>query len=227
MKFSIIIPCLNEQQNIKNCLFALQALRHQAEIILVDGGSQDDTLKIAASLVDKLFISEKGRAKQMNSGAAHANGEILIFLHADTYLPVDALTLISQNISTTKVWGRFDIRLTGSHWMLAVIATGDQAIFVTKTAFESVNGYPNIALMEDISLSQCLKKLSAPLCLTAKVHSSARRWQEFGVFKIIFLMWSLRLGYFFGENPEVLAQLYQKGDYWLPVCLSESGFTRF
>lgn len=100
-------------------------------------------------------------------------------------------------------------RLTG-------IATGDQVIFVTKTAFNAVNGYPNIALMEDISLCQALKKLSSPRCLSAKVHSSARRWASSGVFKIILLMWSCRLGYFFGENPAVLAQLYQQGRYWLP-----------
>lgn len=225
VKFSIIIPALNEEQGIKECLLALQHYRDQAEIILVDGGSHDQTLNIATPLVDKVLKSDQGRAKQMNNGANAANGDILIFLHADTYLPDHALTLINDSVN----WGRFDIRLTGSHWMLAVIAfmmnwrsrltgiaTGDQVIFVTKTAFNTVNGYPTIALMEDISLCHALKKLSPPLCLRAKVHSSARRWQEFGVFKIILLMWSLRLGYFFGENPEVLARLYKQGRCWLP-----------
>lgn len=228
MKFSIIIPALNEQQGMKDCLLALQPYRNQAEIILVDGGSHDQTISIATPLVDKVLQSEKGRARQMNAGADSANGEILIFLHADTYLPNNALSLINDAIGVA-VWGRFDIRLTGSHWMLAVIAqmmnwrsrltgiaTGDQVIFVTRTAFNAVNGYPNIALMEDIDLCQRLKKLSSPLCLSAKVHSSARRWQQFGVFKIILLMWSLRLGYFFGANPELLARLYQQGRYWLP-----------
>lgn len=228
MKFSIIIPALNEQQGIKDCLLALQQYRNQAEIILVDGGSHDQTLSIATPLVDKVLQSEKGRARQMNVGANSATGDVLIFLHADTYLPDNALALINDAIGVA-VWGRFDIRLTGSHWMLAVIAqmmnwrsrltgiaTGDQVIFVTKTAFNAVNGYPNIALMEDISLCQALKKLSSPLCLNAKVHSSARRWASGGVFKIILLMWSLRLGYFLGENPAVLAQLYQQGRYWLP-----------
>jgi hypothetical protein len=100
-------------------------------------------------------------------------------------------------------------RLTG-------IATGDQVIFVTKTAFNRVHGYPEIPLMEDISLSSRLKKLSAPLCLNAKVRSSARRWQQFGIFKTILLMWSLRLGYFFGAPADKLAQLYRTGHYWLP-----------
>ena len=229
MKFSIIIPVLNEQHGIENCLLALQRYRDQAEIILVDGGSHDQTISIATPLVDKVLKSAKGRARQMNVGANSADGDLFIFLHADTYLPDNALTLISDG---NAVWGRFDIRLTGSHWMLAVIAlmmnwrsrltgiaTGDQVIFVTKTAFNRVNGYPNIALMEDIALCRRLKKLSSPLCLTAKVHSSARRWQEFGVFKIILLMWSLRLGYFFDENPKALARLYKQGRFWLPRCL--------
>lgn len=235
MRFSIIIPSLNEQQQIKNCLLALQPWRNQAEIILVDGGSHDDTVSIATPLVDKRLSCSKGRAKQMNLGANHAEGEILIFLHADTYLPKNALGLIRQNISLTKVWGRFDIKLTGSHWLLPIIsqmmnwrsrftgiATGDQVIFVARTAFDNVHGYPDIALMEDISLSQSLKKLSSPLCLTAKVHSSARRWQQFGVFNTIFLMWSLRLGYFFGTHPDTLALLYQQGYYWRPVCLRKT-----
>lgn len=228
MKFSIIIPALNEQHGIKECLLALQPYRYQAEIILVDGGSHDQTISIATPLVDKVLTSDKGRARQMNVGANSATGDVLIFLHADTYLPGNALALISETIGVA-IWGRFDICLTGSHWMLAIIAqmmnwrsrltgiaTGDQVIFVTKTAFNAVNGYPTIALMEDISLCQRLKKLSPPLCLRAKVHSSARRWQEFGVFKIILLMWSLRLGYFFGENPQMLALLYRQGRCWLP-----------
>lgn len=227
MQFSIIIPTLNEQQGIKNCLLELQRYRNHAEIILVDGGSNDLTLALAEPLVDKVLKSEKGRARQMNVGANAASGEMLIFLHADTYLPDHALTLIKD-----ATWGRFDIHLTGSHWLLPIIAfmmnwrsrltgiaTGDQVIFVAKAAFNAVNGYPNIALMEDISLCHRLKKLSSPLCLHAKVHSSARRWQEFGVFKIILLMWSLRLGYFFAENPDVLARLYQQGHFWLPRCL--------
>lgn len=229
MKFSIIIPTLNEQVNIKNCLQPLQQLRHQAEIILVDGGSHDDTVTLAQPLVNKILCCNPGRARQMNIAAQYAEGEILIFLHADTSLPDNALWLISKKINGKRPWGRFDIHLTGGHWMLPVIATmmnwrsrltgiatGDQVIFVKRTAFENVNGYPNISLMEDISLCKRLKKLSAPLCLSAKVNSSGRRWLQFGVFKTIFLMWSLRLGYFFGANPDKLAQLYKEGRYWLP-----------
>ncbi len=231
MQFSIIIPTLNEQKSIADCLSALQPLRQHAEIIVVDGNSTDNTIEIATPLADKVFRCETGRAMQMNCGASHAVGEILLFLHADTSLPNHALNLISANIGN-KVWGRFDIQLIGSHWMLPVIAqmmnwrsrfsgiaTGDQVIFVRKSAFEQSGGYPEIALMEDIALSKQLKNLSPPLCLNAKVQSSARRWLQFGVFQTILLMWSLRLGYFFAENPENLSQLYKKGRYWLPKSL--------
>lgn len=227
MLFSIIIPTLNEELELENCLLALQILRQQAEIIVVDGGSSDHTLRLATPLVDQVLSSNQGRALQMNFGATHAHGEILIFLHADTYLPANALLLISQQLNE-KCWGRFNINLIGSHRLLPLIAwfmnarsrltgiaTGDQVIFVTCTAFHKINGYPIIALMEDIGVCQRLKKLSPPLCLTAKVQSSARRWQQFGVFKTILLMWRLRLGYFLGENPDKLALMYQQGRCWL------------
>jgi rSAM/selenodomain-associated transferase 2 len=225
MKFSIIIPTFNEAQSIEKCLFALQKFRADTEIILVDGGSDDETVNLAKPLVDTILNSEKGRANQMNCGANAANGEMLIFLHADTFLPENALTLISEN-RNDAIWGRFDMRLIGSHFMLGVIsqmmnwrsrftkiATGDQAIFVKKSVFHELNGYAKLALMEDIELCKRLKKRDSPLCLNAKVESSARRWEEFGVFKIILLMWRLRLGYFLGENPETLAQIYKLGQF--------------
>ncbi len=232
MKFSIIIPTLNEQENIESCLQSLQPLRAQAEIVVVDGGSDDETLVLAQPLADRILRCDAGRARQMNIGAQYAEGEILIFLHADTFLPDNALTLIGKHLGDKVHWGRFDICLTGPHWMLPVIAqmmnwrsrltgiaTGDQAIFVKRIAFEAVNGFPNIPLMEDISLCKRLKKRTPPLCLSAKVRSSARRWEQFGVFKTIFLMWSLRWGYFFNAHPGALAQLYKEGRCWKPAWL--------
>ena len=227
MKFSIIIPTLNEAQTIKNCLTPLQTLRHNCELIVVDGGSDDNTIALAKPLADKLIPSATGRALQMNNGAAHANGKVLIFLHADTSLPYAAAELISQAITDKRQWGRFDIRLKGSHPMLSVVAwfmnwrsrltgvaTGDQAIFITKSLFESVGRYPAIALMEDVALCKILRKISPPLCLKAKVTSSGRRWEKFGVFKTILLMWSLRLRYYFGADPQTLTSLYNKGQFW-------------
>jgi Glycosyltransferases involved in cell wall biogenesis len=227
MKFSVIIPTLNEQQTIESSLLALQALRGNCEIIIVDASS--GPLRAPAALADKIIRSEIGRAKQMNTGASHASGEILIFLHADTYLPEKPLQLIEQHLSGNKQWGRFDIRLCGDHFMLQIIAgmmnlrsrltgivTGDQAIFVTRTAFSAVGGYPDIDLMEDIALSKALKKISPPICLKAKVTSSGRRWQRYGVYRTILLMWSLRLRYFFGADPRRLVALYCRGQFWKP-----------
>lgn len=226
MNFSIIIPTLNEELSIVNCLKALQPLRHCCELIVVDGGSTDKTNKLAKSLADKVISSEQGRAIQMNTGAQSATGDLLMFLHADTFLPQDVLAQIAQG-NNNRQWGRFDVKLSGSHPMLKVIAvfmnwrsrltgiaTGDQVIFVNKRLFESVGQYPVIPLMEDIALCKQLKKISRPVCLKAKVTSSGRRWEQFGVFKTILLMWSLRLCYFFGADPKTLALLYNRGRFW-------------
>jgi rSAM/selenodomain-associated transferase 2 len=227
MKFSIIIPTLNEELSIVNCLVGLQSLRQYCEIIVVDGGSADNTKKLAQPLADKLISSTTGRAVQMNTGTERATGELLIFLHADTSLPQDALNQVIGAIKNNRQWGRFDVTLSGNHPMLKVIAifmnwrsrltgiaTGDQAIFVNKQLFESVGQYPVIPLMEDIALCKKLKKISSPICLKAKVISSGRRWEQFGVFETLLLMWSLRLRYFLGADPQTLANLYNKGNKW-------------
>ncbi len=223
---SIIIPTLNEQNNIQLCLEALQPLRNKSEIIVVDGRSIDETVEISKLLANSVIISAKGRARQMNAGAEKAKGEILVFLHADTFLPENALELFDQ---LNQGWGRFNIQLNGTSVMLKVIsafmnwrsritgiATGDQVIFVNKQLFNIVGGYPDIALMEDISLCAKLKKIKPPICLNAKVVSSGRRWEQFGVLKTIFLMWSIRIRYFLGENPETLSVLYSRGLFWKP-----------
>ncbi len=224
MKFSVIIPTLNEEKSIQSCLLALQPLRNDCEIIIADGESNDNTRSLALPLVDKVMTSAKGRAKQMNNGASYATGDILIFLHADTCLPENTLQLIQQKISTTRKWGRFDIQLSGKPFMLKVIAqmmnwrsrltgiaTGDQVIFVTRLAFQAVGQYPEISLMEDIALCKALKKISRPVCLKNKVISSGRRWEHNGICRTILLMWSLRLRYFFGADPKILAFLYANG----------------
>ncbi|MGR8998030.1 MAG: TIGR04283 family arsenosugar biosynthesis glycosyltransferase [Gammaproteobacteria bacterium] len=226
MKFSVIIPTLNEEKTIHSCLSALQPLRDNCEIIIVDGESIDNTQILAAPLADKVITSVKGRARQMNIGAKHATGNVLIFLHADTYLPENALLVIQQQLSSGGKWGRFNIQLSGKHFMLKVIAqmmnwrskitgiaTGDQVIFVTRPAFEAVGHYPEINLMEDIALCKALKKISPPICLKNKVTSSGRRWEHNGIYKTMLLMWSLRLRYFFGADSEILALLYSNGTF--------------
>ncbi|MEQ1559280.1 MAG: TIGR04283 family arsenosugar biosynthesis glycosyltransferase [Methyloglobulus sp.] len=224
---SIIIPTLNEAQSIVNCICPLQPLRNLCEIIVVDGCSTDNTRQLVQDLVDTVIISAQGRAIQMNAGAQHSKGKVLLFLHADTLLPPSAHNLIAESIDRGRQWGRFDVQLSGRSPLLKVIAffmnwrsrltgiaTGDQAIFVSKQLFDAVGHYPEIALMEDIALCTHLNKISSPICLKSPVISSGRRWEQFGIIKTILLMWSLRLRYFFGADPDVLANLYSRGKFW-------------
>jgi len=223
MQLSVIIPCLNEAHQIAELLESLQPLRsHGAEIIVVDGGSADATLAIARTRADRAIAAARGRAAQMNAGAAAATGDVLLFLHADTRLPDDADALIAGGLAQTqRIWGRFDVRIAGTHPMLRVIAavmnarsrwtgiaTGDQAMFATRAAFDGAGRYADIPLMEDIALSKGLKRLGAPLCLRARVTTSGRRWEQHGVLRTMALMWRLRLAYALGADPRQLATRY-------------------
>lgn len=225
MKLSIIIPVLNEADNILSALNALQNMRkHQHEIILVDGGSTDNSIELATPLVDRIIQTKQSRALQMNAGAEAANGDIYWFLHNDTIVADDYDQLIVQQLPRSgKHWGRFNVRLSGRHPLFTIIATmmnlrsrisgiatGDQGIFIDKISFKQINGYNDIALMEDINISKrLLKHVGRPLCLSDKITTSSRRWEQSGILKTIFLMWQLRLAYFFGANPESLAQRYR------------------
>jgi rSAM/selenodomain-associated transferase 2 len=223
-RLSIIIPALNEAVGLCERLLDLQGLRAQGhETLVIDGGSSDGTVDIAKPLVDQLDGAERGRAKQMNQGARLARGDILVFLHADTSLPMDAAELICRGLSEQKhVWGRFDVRISGQHpglrWVatcmnwrsrLSGIATGDQALFVRKEIFWDVGGYPDLPLMEDIALSKRLRTMHGmPLCLHATVTTSGRRWEQHGLLRTILLMWTLRCAYFCGVRPSLLARAY-------------------
>ena len=228
-KVSVIIPALNEAEEIRSTLNALQLLRSAGhEIILVDGGSTDQTVALSAPLADRVIVSTvRGRACQMNAGAYQATGDILLFLHADTRLPLNAITaVLSEMANSSKAWGRFNVRLTGRNLMLRIverminwrsrltgIATGDQAIFVRKDIFDAIGGFPEIPLMEDIAFCRRLKQAySSPLCLSEKVITSSRRWEENGIMRTILLMWWLRFAYFMGTPPGLLAQYYRHGE---------------
>ncbi len=224
MRLSIIIPVLNEAPEIASYLAALQGYRAAGhEVILVDGGSTDATLAQAQGRVDILLQSDRGRARQMNAGAAQAAGDVLLFLHADTRLPEKADALIRAALEAGRVWGRFDVRLSGERWPLRIIemfmngrsclsgiATGDQAIFVLREAFAHLGGFADIPLMEDIELSQRLKKISPPCCLHARVITSSRRWETQGIVRTVLLMWGLRLGWFFGVSAQRLQRIYYR-----------------
>lgn len=220
---SIVMPALNEAVGIETTLHALQPLRARGvEVVLADGGSSDGTAERAAQGVDTVVTSPRGRAQQMNAGAAAARSDALLFLHADTRLPPLADVQVLQALANGACWGRFDVRIEGRHWMLRVvgtlmnlrsrwsgIATGDQAIFVTRTAFDRVGGFPEQPLMEDIEISRRLKRLGRTACLRARVHTSGRRWEQHGVWRTILLMWRLRWRYWRGESPARLAEAYR------------------
>lgn len=222
MKISIIIPVLNEEKTIAPTLQHLQVFREQGhEVIVVDGGSDDDTVARTYGLVDQVLKSKCGRAFQMNTGTEYASGEVLLFLHADTVLPSRACSLITDVIAEGKEWGRFNVRLSGQSWFFRVIenmmnwrscltsiATGDQAIFVRRSLFLKVGAYPGIRLMEDIVLCRKLRNCSKSACVKDRVITSSRKWENNGIIRTVFLMWRIRLMYSLGVSADTLARKY-------------------
>lgn len=222
-RLCIVLPVLNEAPNLVATLEALVPLRQRgARVVVVDGGSQDETMALARPHADALISAPRGRAAQMNAGAALGWGEVLLFLHADTTLPAQADVQLLQALAKGHVWGRFDVRIQGRARMLVVvaammnlrsrwtgIATGDQAMFMTREAFAQVGGFAPQPLMEDIALSQRLRALGAPACLRERVITSGRRWEQHGVWRTMALMWRLRWRYWCGESAHSLARDYR------------------
>ena len=222
MSISIIIPTLNEEESIGILLQQLQDYRKQGhEIIVVDGGSKDKTISISNSLADIVIKSQPGRAHQMNKGAAHSSFDVLWFLHADTLVPDKSVENIEQAIHRYD-WGRFNITLSGKNVLFRIIekminirscmtgiATGDQGIFVKRQSFETVGGYFELPLMEDVELCKKLKVLSKPTCLKDELITSSRRWEKKGIFPTVLLMWKLRFLYWIGVSADRLATQYQ------------------
>jgi rSAM/selenodomain-associated transferase 2 len=225
-RLTIVIPVLDEAKIIVGALRALAPLRGRgAEIIVVDSGSGDGTQRLAAPFADRVLTAPRGRGAPLNAGAAAGSGDAFLFLHADTALPENADGLIAAALMR-RAWGRFDLRIAGRHPFLAVvarminwrsrltgIATGDQAIFVTRKAFAAVGGFPELPLMEDIAMSRRLKHLSRPACIATPVITSGRRWEHHGVWRTIVLMWRLRLAYYLGVEPARLALRYGRVPY--------------
>ena len=222
-RLDVIIPSLDESDQLPELLASLAPLRSDgAEVILADGGSRDATLAIARAQACRCLSAPRGRASQMNAGGEASHGDHLLFLHADTHLPPGAASLVAKALDGERCWGRFDVRLTGRHPLLSMIAaamnlrsrlagiaTGDQAMFMTREAFEAVGGFPVQPLMEDIEMSRQLKRLSPPACLRAKVTSSGRRWERNGAWRTIRLMWRLRYRYWRGISADILARDYR------------------
>ena len=218
----IIVPVLDEADTLVPRLRALQGFRKRgARLVVVDGGSQDDTLALARTHADLALLAPRGRASQMNAGAAACPADVLLFVHADTELPDNADLLVRRATMGAVAWGRFDVHIASSRPLLRLvagmmnrrsrwtgIATGDQALFVRHELFRSVGGFPDLPLMEDIAISRLLKRQGPPACLTEQVTTSARRWERHGVWRTILLMWRLRVAYFLGADPKQLAIRY-------------------
>jgi rSAM/selenodomain-associated transferase 2 len=230
---SIVIPSLDEAENLARLLPEVGARCAGAELIVVDGGSGDGTEEIMRGWPGARYLtSDRGRARQMNAGARAAGGDTLLFLHADTRLPPDAVSAIGRALSDPAVvGGRFDVRFSNSRWpfrMIAAfmnwrsrltrIATGDQAIFVRRAAFEAVGGYPDLALMEDVELCRRLKRRGRIACLPQRVTTSARKWERDGIARTVLLMWTLRLLFFCGVDANRLhAWYYGEGTSARPI----------
>jgi rSAM/selenodomain-associated transferase 2 len=227
VKLAIIVPVLDEAAQIEACLAALADLRLRGALaVVVDGGSGDQTVSLAAPLCDRLILAPRGRALQMNAGARceEARGaDVLLFLHADVRLPPQADRLIFRALSKGNArWGRFDVRLQGRSFGLGLvgslmnlrsratgICTGDQAIFVEQGAFLALEGFAPIALMEDVEFCRRARQLSAPAALRPPVIVSARRWDQAGLWRTMLLMGWLRLAFFLGADPQSLARRYR------------------
>jgi rSAM/selenodomain-associated transferase 2 len=224
MKLSVVVPVLNEAHALPALLEHLQPLwRSGVEIVLVDGGSEDGSATVAACAGFHVMRAERGRARQMNAGAAAVHGDALLFLHADTRLPDGAVQLIDAALADGRhVWGRFDVEFDIRTWTMAAtafgmnlrsclsgIATGDQALFMTRAAFDGVGGFPDQPLMEDVEITARLRQRSRPACVRRPVLTSARRWQARGTWRTILLMWRLRLEYWLGASAADLARRYR------------------
>lgn len=219
---SIVVPALDEAERIVE---VLRSVREPGvrEVIVVDGGSADETAARAATVADRVLRSARGRAVQMNAGADAASGDVLLFLHADTRLPAGFAAAVQQAVERGAIGGRFDVVLEGEHPFLPVVAflmnarsrltrisTGDQAIFVRRDVFAKLGGFAPIPLMEDVELTGRLRRLGPLAALRLRVRTSARRWEINGVARTIVLMWRLRLAYACGVPPERLARAYRR-----------------
>jgi rSAM/selenodomain-associated transferase 2 len=225
-RLSIVVPVLDEAANLARLLPDLLEREPRAEVLVVDGGSTDDSRAVVARTPSVRWVSApRGRARQMNTGASAAGGDALLFLHADTRLPDGAgAAILAALAEPGVVGGRFDVRLDSRRpllWIVGTlmnhrsrltgISTGDQGIFVRREIFDALGGYPDIPLMEDVELSRRLKRRGRLVALRLRVVTSARKWEREGVVRTVLLMWTLRLLYTLGVSPARLHRWYYGG----------------
>jgi rSAM/selenodomain-associated transferase 2 len=219
LALTIVVPTLDEAASIADTVAS--AREHADQVVVADGGSRDATRALATAAGAEVVEAPRGRATQMNAGAARARGDVLLFLHADCGLPAGAGEAVRDAIASGRRWGRFDVRLASARPALAVvgaamnlrsrltgIATGDQAVFVAREVWDGVGGFAPIPLMEDVELAARLRRVAPPACLRLRVEVSARRWERAGVVRTVLLMWALRAAYALGVSPERLHRVY-------------------
>ena len=220
-KISVIMPVLNEAKILEKTLSRLQPELKSHELIVVDGGSTDDSVGIAGKY-GRVITSERGRAKQLNAGAAAATGDIIIFLHADIWLESGALAAIGTALSSGYVGGGFRQKIDGKCFLYRLIEIagnmrgkylkvfyGDSGIFLTRTDFEKIGGFPDVPILEEMEFSRDLRRLGKTTLLTPYIHISARRWEARGIVRTTLNNWFITLLYFFGVSPGKLAKLYR------------------
>ena len=222
---AIIIPILNEAALLRRTATLLAYLNDAYELILVDGGSSDDSIHYAQSKGFSVICSERGRGAQLDAGVQASHSPKLAFLHLDCDLEPPHFIAIYQTLERS-IWGRFNVRFEQQHLGLSLlaaginlrsrlssIATGDQLIFCQRNAYLSAAsaGMKAHPLMEDIYLSQCLRRIAKPVCLRKTVTISARYWQQHGLVRGVLSMWLYRCLFFFGVSPKQLYTLYYNG----------------
>ncbi|PAX45799.1 TIGR04283 family arsenosugar biosynthesis glycosyltransferase [Brunnivagina elsteri] len=221
-KISIIVPTLNEEKNIEVAITSTEFAK-DIEVIVVDGGSQDDTVGITQGLGIKVICSNPGRACQMNVGALLATGNILLFLHADTTLPLQFDDMVRDALEKPGVVaGAFNLRIDASGWSLRLVEWGvrirshffhlpygDQAIFIKREVFEQVGGFPEIPIMEDFEMMRRLQRIGSIAIVQTAVLTSARRWLQKGVFKTTLINQIAIIAYFLGVSPTQIRYWYR------------------
>ena len=220
-KISIIIPALNEAKILEKTLSQIQSELGCHELIIVDGGSTDDSVHIAEKY-GKVLKSERGRAKQLNVGAAAASGDIFIFLHADIWLESGALTAVETTLFSRYVGGGFCQKIDGKNFLYRMIEIagnirgrylkvfyGDSGIFLTRADFEKIGGFPEIPILEEMEFSKALRRLGKTTLITPHIHISARRWETKGIIRTTINNWLIMLLYFLKFPPLQLAKLYR------------------
>ncbi len=219
---TVVVPMRNESAIIEATLSGLQALRRSgAQLLAVDGGSNDQTATLADPFVDQVLSSSAGRAQQMQLGYSASLAPLIWFLHADSQ--VDSHHMETLQSLADCSWGFFPIRLSGAARGLRVVehginlrtrlthvATGDQGIFVRRTLLDQIGGIPQLPLMEDVAMSKKLRSLAKPCIAPHPLVTSSRRWEQRGIVRTVLEMWLLRTAYVLGVDPARLAAYYQR-----------------